>query len=293
MSALLLVGGAAPPEARPQEPFLSGPQEEVAASPSAKELRAKFTALEDEYDEAAGAWQRSTMKLWEAHQKAGKPRDEFEVPEAIEPSFFPKFDALAKAGSIDATMWCLSNYVVGDMTPSAARADKLERLRMVLGDSPSEGRLSVLIGVIGAEISGPLMPEDGEDKPSEGEKPFLTRETALSLMEEIREKSESDDTKALSLYTTGSSIDVASYFTTDEKELAAINAESAKWYRRVAAEYPETEHGQRCVGIVFAAENLQIGMVAPDIVGKDHDGNDISRSDFAGKVTVIDFWGFW
>jgi hypothetical protein len=34
-------------------------------------------------------------------------------------------------------------------------------------------------------------------------------------------------------------------------------------------------------------------MVAPDILGLDVDGNDMKLSDFRGKVTVIDFWGFW
>ena len=40
-------------------------------------------------------------------------------------------------------------------------------------------------------------------------------------------------------------------------------------------------------------ERLQLGMTAPEIVGKDIDGNDMKLSDFKGKVTVLDFWGFW
>ncbi len=44
---------------------------------------------------------------------------------------------------------------------------------------------------------------------------------------------------------------------------------------------------------VFKLERLQVGMVAPDIVGNDLDGVEFSLSDYRGKVVVIDFWGDW
>ena len=44
---------------------------------------------------------------------------------------------------------------------------------------------------------------------------------------------------------------------------------------------------------VWKLENLQVGMVAPDIVAKDLDGEELKLSDYAGKVVVIDFWGDW
>ena len=47
-------------------------------------------------------------------------------------------------------------------------------------------------------------------------------------------------------------------------------------YRAVAAAYPETKYGQRANGQVFKVERLQLGMTAPEIVGKDIDGNDTS-----------------
>lgn len=43
----------------------------------------------------------------------------------------------------------------------------------------------------------------------------------------------------------------------------------------------------------FKLERLQVGMVAPDIFGKDLDGVRFSLSDYRGKVTVVDFWGDW
>ncbi len=78
-----------------------------------------------------------------------------------------------------------------------------------------------------------------------------------------------------------------------DAKAAAVRAEADVLIERAATEYPKTPIGERCAGLLFAARNLQIGDVAPNMIGKDHDGNDISLSDFAGKVTVLDFWGFW
>ena len=44
---------------------------------------------------------------------------------------------------------------------------------------------------------------------------------------------------------------------------------------------------------LFAIRNLAIGATAPEIEGKDLDGNDIKLSDFRGRVVVLDFWGHW
>ena len=42
-----------------------------------------------------------------------------------------------------------------------------------------------------------------------------------------------------------------------------------------------------------AAINLVIGKPAPEIIGKDVDGNEMKLSDYKGKVVVLDFWGDW
>ena len=46
-------------------------------------------------------------------------------------------------------------------------------------------------------------------------------------------------------------------------------------------------------GPKFVAEKLQIGLVAPNIVGEDIDGVKFELEDYRGKVVVLDFWGFW
>lgn len=44
---------------------------------------------------------------------------------------------------------------------------------------------------------------------------------------------------------------------------------------------------------LFALQNLGIGKVAPEIVGKDTDGVEFKLSDYRGKVVMLDFWGDW
>ena len=46
-------------------------------------------------------------------------------------------------------------------------------------------------------------------------------------------------------------------------------------------------------GYIFELENLNVGMVAPDIVERDLDGVEFKLSDYRGKVVVLDFWGDW
>jgi hypothetical protein len=56
---------------------------------------------------------------------------------------------------------------------------------------------------------------------------------------------------------------------------------------------PDDTLGSLAERQLFALRNLQIGMKAPEIEGRDMDGVALRLSDFRGKVVVLDFWGFW
>ncbi len=64
-------------------------------------------------------------------------------------------------------------------------------------------------------------------------------------------------------------------------------------YKQVIAKYAETSYAKQAKGAIFEAENLQVGMMAPEITGPDHEGNTFKLSEYKGKVVVLDFWGFW
>lgn len=67
-----------------------------------------------------------------------------------------------------------------------------------------------------------------------------------------------------------------------KKDIAAVKAVA-----------PNSILAKRAVAPEFERTRLQIGMVAPDIVGEDLDGVKFKLSDYRGKVVVLDFWGDW
>ena len=73
----------------------------------------------------------------------------------------------------------------------------------------------------------------------------------------------------------------------------ADRAAVAAAYRDVLACEPHDEFTPRARRGLFELENLQVGMVAPDIEGEDLNGVAFKLSDYRGKVVVLDFWGNW
>jgi hypothetical protein len=63
--------------------------------------------------------------------------------------------------------------------------------------------------------------------------------------------------------------------------------------REVQARWPGREEAQDAEGRIFRYTNLVVGKKVPDFEAVDADGNVFRLSDYAGKVTVVDFWGFW
>lgn len=74
--------------------------------------------------------------------------------------------------------------------------------------------------------------------------------------------------------------------------------EAEKLFEQVAETYGDLPHyrgklGEAAKAALFEIRNLAIGQVAPEIEGKDVDGNRFKLSEYRGKVVVIDFWGDW
>lgn len=75
---------------------------------------------------------------------------------------------------------------------------------------------------------------------------------------------------------------------TDSQRTAA-----AEDLNRVIVESESEGTVTRARSALFELEKLQLGLVAPDIEGKDLEGVAFKLSDYRGKVVVIDFWGDW
>lgn len=79
----------------------------------------------------------------------------------------------------------------------------------------------------------------------------------------------------------------------DTPEARTKKKRAVKMLREVKTEFAGTEIADQADDFLFAIDHLQVGMKAPEIVGKDADGQDIRLSQFEGRVVAIVFWGTW
>ena len=56
---------------------------------------------------------------------------------------------------------------------------------------------------------------------------------------------------------------------------------------------PTRKLSSKAAADLYELRNLQVGMQAPDIEGSDVEGVAFKLSDYAAKVILLDFWGFW
>ena len=242
-----------------------------ADASAAEQLDDKVLELVDTYDDAYSAWRTDLMEKSKAFREAREdnPDAKFERPKPIEPDFWPKFDRFASAGSSRAQGWCIKHYQPAEgASKDEQHADFTRRVMAVLLD-PNASLAELPRTVFNSTRARTL------------EKP-----TAEALLVVIEQVAADADVRSNAAYMRVAMNEVRGG---DE----AQKAKTLEGYRAVAAAYPDQKYGQRAGGKVFVAERLNIGQVAPDIVGADVDGNPMKLSDFRGKVTVIDFWGFW
>ncbi len=77
------------------------------------------------------------------------------------------------------------------------------------------------------------------------------------------------------------------------EETKAKRERAAKILRSIKSEFAETALAKQADDSLFVIDHLQVGMRAPEIVGKDAGGREIRLSQFHGKVVAIIFWGTW
>lgn len=77
------------------------------------------------------------------------------------------------------------------------------------------------------------------------------------------------------------------------KPLAGFEEAYEKDLAKAVETAPDSITAMRIQGPEFEKNNLQIGMTAPDIEGRDLQGEPFKLSDYRGKVVVLDFWGDW
>lgn len=224
----------------------------------------------------------TTMKKWSQEAKkaeeAGKSVDVASIP-VIE--FRPKFKTLAekyagKPEALPALMWLVDDGVTGpdDREGRLVAVWAVEQLAKSHAATPEIveqlHRLQMIDEVVGKDPMMALYERMIEQNPSRDAKAGATLNLAILHMRETKEGEEAR-----------------------EPPRQASQKMAMKLFRLLKADYAGTKAADRADGYIFEAEHLQIGMKAPDIVGPDADGKEIKLSQFAGKVVILDYWGFW
>ena len=69
--------------------------------------------------------------------------------------------------------------------------------------------------------------------------------------------------------------------------------EARKLFETLKKDHPDSSYATSADAYVFELTYLQIGKSPPDFETTDENGKAWKLSDYRGKVTVVDFWGFW
>ncbi len=117
---------------------------------------------------------------------------------------------------------------------------------------------------------------------------YSQKEEALNFVQMVSEKSTEKEIRGNALYALAASM----------KRNKAKATEHAALVDRILKDHPDLTIRGRNVAQSLktekeAAIKFAIGKTAPEIIGKDVDGNEMKLSDYKGKVVVLDFWGDW
>lgn len=230
-------------------------------APAKSDPAADFKKLQAEYKTASDEYYRP---LREAKTLQERQKVKLDPEKHPAKTFIPRALELAtKAAGTDTGaqihLW------VSQLAPSAGMKDEAkESIRTLVNEYPASPSLQRLAQSL----------EYGEQT--------YGAEFTREIIETIRDKAKDPAARA------GAMLVMASW-SLKQKDIEGAREQ----VQRIVKEYPETPARKRAEGMLFELDHLQIGMVAPDFDATDEKGQKFKLSDFRGKVTVVDFWGFW
>jgi hypothetical protein len=250
--------------------------------------------LVSEFETAQGAWfEKMEVRIPEEGESAKVNPSPMPVSPVKE--FLPRFRALAEAragtpDSLAPLSWILQNAQFamplapdpGNSMP-AALADAIwavGQLRDHHAESPRIGDLMNMMSYVAWIVGDQAVQE---------------------LLQEVEKRNSDKSIRAGALFNRATILFEESPFPTpwlgaavgEPASPSAHTEQAIKLFRVVMADYADTEYAKQASAFIFEAENLQVGMKAPEIAGQDADGKDVRLSQFRGQVVVLDFWGFW
>ncbi len=211
-----------------------------------------------DYDQASDAEREEYQRFW----REGQPG----------PKFLPRFEALAlkaTGGDVAVEAWGEVLDIAPQSGDQAALVRALEALMQCLDSSAMASIAERLQYVWGA-------PPD----------------KVMALLEALREKSPHTKVQAAATFSLGALL-MQSEGEEAKARARKLLVELSEKFAGVSGGRGDKTYAQRAAGLLFELDHLAVGMVAPDMEALDVDGVKFKLSDFRGKVTVVDFWGYW
>lgn len=231
---------------------------------------------DDEFEKLMAEFRAAQMAYWQAleAEEGEKPAD----PAAV---FMPKFRELAEkhAGS-EVELKALAFLVSSPpgRTRAEGESDALWALKRL---SDAHAANPAIAEVLPQMFFGVMA---------------IGRPAMIELYERIIKENKDADAVAaarLSLAVTLYSVGPHGSFEQPPRGRPDDVKRATELFREIVAKHPGARPAERAARYLFEIENLQPGMKAPEIVGKDADGKEIRLSQFRGKLVYLDFWGFW
>ncbi len=254
-SAILVAGGAITSSALFAS--ASGPFVPAGAAVTTAQDKTPFDALTAEY---AAAYADFREKLSAADKKARKAlRAKAPITE-----YWPRFEAMAQGGEGRALVWLADNMKSNRAIKSKQRAAALKPIYTALAADH-----------VNADWC------EGALKSFSRDAGKLGLDTSSALIDGMLEKAKADKTKAAVLF----------HGATALKKDAPEKAEAMM--ERILEEFGDTKYAMHARAANAKPEASEVGKVAPNFMARSIDGFEFSLEDYRGKVTVLDFYGFW
>lgn len=239
----------------------------VSGAAFGQDSASDFVTLEAEHDKEWSAWRERRM----TRQRDGATPEAIAKINAEDPTalYFTRFEAGAARhqGTPDAVPyleWLVRWGARGDRKDAASKA--LDRL-------------------VQGHLANPALQDMAISLAISAQRFGFDRAKTLTVLRQIAEVAKKPETKANTLYW-------RSYVVGRTPSSKAERTEACKDLA-FATEHGEARTRTSAEGLLFELQNLQVGMVAPDIEGEDLGGVKFKLSDYRGKVVLLDFWGDW
>jgi len=253
-------------------------QQPPASTAKAQDLSAEFDALVERFDTARTAYYDEMRALYKGY-------DEDKASAEEKATFEAKAHALEEK---DPTTAFVKEFAALAERAKGTEVAAKSLLQVVQND---RGALSVkaLATLLASHMQSPVI----------NELPMvlqyaraLDRPTRIDALNQLIRGSQLDTVKAGSLFGLAT-VMMDEVATADDKAQARkLFAELEKQYGALASPMEKT-YAVLAQSFLFELDHLQLGMQVPDFEATDEAGAKFKLSDYAGKVVVVDFWGFW